>query len=104
MKLGRTDESNPAHWFAFAAERLLAADILAGHDGTQASSVEVLQEATERYLKGFLIAHGWALKRTHDLKVLVRDAAGFAPEFSRFLDVADRLTAEFFEQHYPEAT
>jgi hypothetical protein len=25
----------------------------------------------------------------------------FASEFSRFLDLADRLTAEFFEQHYP---
>jgi HEPN domain-containing protein len=101
MKLGKTDESNPADWFAFAAERLLAADVLSRHDGTSASSVEALQEAAERYLKGFLIAKGWALKRTHDLKVLVKDAAVFAPEFSRFLDLADRLTAEFFEQHYP---
>jgi HEPN domain-containing protein len=101
MKLGKTDESNPAHWFAFAAERLLAADVLSRHDGTSASSVEALQEAAERYLKGFLIAKGWALKRTHDLKVLVKDAAAFVPEFSRFLDLAERLTAEFFEQHYP---
>src|SRR6266446_2085150 len=101
MKLGKTDESNPAHWFAFAAERLLAADVLSRHDGTSASSVEALQEATERYLKGFLIAKGWALKRTHDLKVLVKDAAVLVPEFIHFLDLADRLTAEFFEQHYP---
>ena len=70
MKLGKTDESNPAHWFAFAAERLLAADLLSQHDGTSASSVEALQEAAERYLKGYLIAKGWTLKRTHDLKVL----------------------------------
>jgi len=101
MKLGKTDESNPADWFAFAAERLLAADVLSRHDGTSASSVEALQEAAERYLKGFLIAKGWALKRTHDLKVLVKDAAVFASEFNRFLDLAERLTAEFFEQHYP---
>lgn len=101
MKLGRTDESNPAHWFAFAAERLLGADVLSQHEGTAASSVEALQEAAERYLKGFLIAKGWTLKRTHDLKVLVRDAAAFVPEFARFRDLADRLTAEFFEQHYP---
>ena len=104
MKLGKTDESNPAHWFAFAAERLLAADVLSRHDGTSASSVEALQEAAERYLKGFLIAKGWTLKRTHDLKVLVKDAATHSPEFMRFLDLAERLTAEFFEQHYPEAT
>ena len=101
MKLGKTDESNPAHWFAFAAERLLAADLLSRHDGTSASSVEALQEAAERYLKGYLIAKGWTLKRTHDLKVLVRDAAAHAPDFLRFLDLADSLTAEFFEQHYP---
>ena len=42
MKLGKTDESNPADWFAFAAERLLAADVLSRHDGTSASSVEAL--------------------------------------------------------------
>ena len=60
-----------------------------------------MQEAAERYLKGFLIAKGWTLKRTHDLKVLVRDAATMVPEFTRFQDLADRLTAEFFEQHYP---
>ncbi len=101
MKLGKTDESNPADWFAFAAERLLAADVLSRHDGTSASSVEALQEAAERYLKGFLIAKGWTLKRTHDLKVLVKDAAVFVPEFMSFLDLAERLTAEFFEQHYP---
>lgn len=101
MKLGKTDESNPADWFAFAAERLLAADVLSRHDGTSASSVEALQEAAERYLKGFLIAKGWALKRTHDLKVLVKDAAVFVPEFINSLDLAERLTAEFFEQHYP---
>lgn len=101
MKLGKTDESNPADWFAFAAERLLAADVLSRHDGTSASSVEALQEAAERYLKGFLIAKGWTLKRTHDLKVLVKDAAVFVPEFINFLDIAERLTAEFFEQHYP---
>lgn len=101
MKLGKTDESNPADWFAFAAERLLAADVLSRHDGTSASSVEALQEAAERYLKGFLITKGWTLKRTHDLKVLVKDAAAFVPEFIGFLDLAERLTAEFFEQHYP---
>ena len=101
MKLGKTDESNPAHWFAFAAERLLGADVLSQHEGTAPSSVEALQEAAERYLKGFLIANGWALKRTHDLKVLVKDAATHVPEFGRFLDLAERLTAEFFEQHYP---
>ena len=66
-----------------------------------ASSVEVLQEAVERYVKGYLIAKGWKLKRVHDLKVLVRDAAAFAPDFASFLDFAERLTAEFFEQHYP---
>jgi len=60
-----------------------------------------LHEATERYLKGFLIAKGWALKRTHDLKVMVKDAATFLSEFGRFLDLAERLTAEFLEQHYP---
>ena len=36
-----------------------------------------------------------------ELKVLVRDAAAFDRDFAAFADFADRLTAEFFEQHDP---
>ncbi len=97
----QTDETNPADWFAFAAERLRGADVLWREEGVTGLGIEALQEAVERYLKGFLIAHGWALVKTHDLERLVREAASFEPRFNSFASLANELTEDFFAQHYP---
>jgi HEPN domain-containing protein len=96
-----TNDNDPADWLAFAAERLQAADILWTHGGLTATGVETLQESAERYLKGFLIANGWQLVKTHDLPRLVREAKAFDPAFASFDALARELTEDFFAQHYP---
>ena len=60
-----------------------------------------MQEATERYLQGYLIARGWTLVKTHDLERLVKEAAQFEAKFSAFAPFAEELTEDFFAQHYP---
>jgi HEPN domain-containing protein len=97
----QTDDKNPGDWFAFAEERLRAADVLWKHVGLTASGIEILQEAVERYLKGYLIAKGWTLVKTHDLERLLKEAAEFDPAFARFKALAEELTEDFFAQHYP---
>ncbi len=61
----KTDEANPQDWFLLAAERLRATDVLYAESGSTYSGIEILQEAVERYLKGFLIAKGWRLRKVH---------------------------------------
>ena len=97
----KTDDQNPADWFAFAEERLQGADVLRKSEGITALGIEALQEATERYLKGFLIAKGWTLIKTHDLERLVKEAAQFDHCFAVFQAFAIELTEDFFDQHYP---
>ncbi len=97
----QTNDKNPADWFAFAEERLHAADVLWQHEGLTATGIEILQEAVERYLKGYLIAKGWTLVKTHDLERLLKEAAGFDPAFVKFTALAQELTEDFFAQHYP---
>ena len=97
----KTDDKNPADWFAFAEERLRGADVLRQSEGVNALGIEALQEAMERYLKGFLIAKGWALVKTHDLERLVKEASQFDNRFAAFQPFANELTEDFFEQHYP---
>ena len=97
----QTDEKDPRDWFWFAEERLKGADLLWQHAGLSPLGIESLQEAVERYLRGFLIAKGWRLKRIHDLTKLVEEAIAYEPRFSAFLDLADELTKDFFAQHYP---
>ena len=52
-------------------------------------------------LKGYLIAHGWKLIKTHDLSMLLTEAGRFDPGLAEFMDLADELGHDFFAQHYP---
>lgn len=97
----QSSETDPADWFYLAADRLKAADLLWKSEGFTASGLELLQEAAERYLKGYLIAKGWRLEKTHDLSRLVRQAAGYDTRFATYESFAMDLTQEFFAQHYP---
>ncbi len=97
----RTDEKNPHDWFLLAQERLEKADLLFNLCGPSYSGVELLQEAVERYLKGYLVAKGWPLERIHDLNRLVEAAMAFDPQFGDFAELAHSLTEQFWEQHYP---
>ena len=96
-----TDESNPADWFELALDRLQAVRVLWQQEGLTASGIELLQEAVERYLKGFLIANGWRLVRTHDLEDLLHEAITRDARFEPFRPLAKELTEDFFAQHYP---
>ena len=97
----QTSENDPQDWFAFAAERLRGADVLWQHEGLTATGIETLQEAVERYLKGYLIGKGWSLIKTHDLERLVKEAVTFDKNFEKFKPLAEELTEDFFAQHYP---
>ena len=97
----KTDEGNPHDWFLLAKERLEKADALYNQFGPSYSGVELLDEAVERYLKGYLVANGWPLERIHDLNRLVEAAMAFASQFSDFAELAHSLTEQFWEQHYP---
>ena len=96
-----TRETDPADWFTLGGERLKSSDVLWSHEGLTALGIEGLQEAVERYLKGYLIASGWQLEKTHDLNRLIAEAARRDPRFAQFEDMADELTFDFFAQLYP---
>ena len=97
----KTSESNPHDWFFLAADRLRVADSTRKHEGVTYAGVELLQEAIERYLKGYLVSKGWSLERTHDLRKLIEEASRNNPDFKQFTDFADSLTEQFWAQHYP---
>lgn len=97
----KTDEANPQDWFLLARERLNAADVLYAQSGSTYSGIEILHEAVERYLKGFLIAKGWRLRKAHDLTLLKDEAQKFESRFEAFDDLCESLTEQFWAQHYP---
>jgi HEPN domain-containing protein len=59
----KTDENNPEDWYRSAYVRLGSVDRLYPFEGTSESVIELLQEAVERFLKGYLISKGWQLTK-----------------------------------------
>ena len=96
-----TDPNNPLDWLLLAQDRLEKADALFFQFGAAWSGVELLHEAIERYLKGYLVHKGWVLVKTHDLGLLVAQATRFDPQFAGFAETSQILTEQFWEQHYP---
>lgn len=60
-----------------------------------------LQQAVEKYLKAWLLAHGWPLRKTHELPVLLAEICTRRPELTVHEPVCDRLAGYYFSQRYP---
>jgi HEPN domain-containing protein len=61
----------------------------------------LLQQAAEKYLKGYLIYYGWQLQRTHDLVRLVADLANYDRSLEAHLDSLQRISEYYLEERYP---
>jgi uncharacterized protein len=97
----KTDENNPDDWYRFAADKLSAADAVFAVHGPSLAAVELLHEAVEPYMKGWLISKGWRLIRTHNLVTLLEAGMAYEPQLSGHMAFAEDLTQQFFLQHYP---
>lgn len=91
---------HPRDWFMKADADIRTARILlsAGELGTASFHV---QQALEKYLKGFLLERGWSLKRTHDLVDLLNEAVLFDNVFEKFRSLCEMVTEFYVEDRYP---
>lgn len=60
-----------------------------------------LQQALEKYLKAFLLFHGWPLKRIHDLEVLLNDALAYDSSLEEFRPLCQRVSGYYMLERYP---
>ena len=58
-------------WFTKADEDIRAAELLLAHDGPLGIVAFLIQQAVEKYLKGYLLSTGWSLEQIHDLETLI---------------------------------
>jgi HEPN domain-containing protein len=61
----------------------------------------LLQQCLEKYLKAFLLARGWNLKRTHSLTVLLDEACTHDPNLEEHRDLCDRVSGYYLLERYP---
>jgi HEPN domain-containing protein len=91
----------PAEWFTQGDTDIETAEILLTHNGPLSSIAFHLQQAIEKYLKGYLLATGWELRRIHDLEILLREVIDLDTEFTAFLPACQRITEYYIESRYP---
>jgi len=60
-----------------------------------------LQQAIEKYLKAYLLSKGWALRRVHDLEVLVNEASVHMPGLERYVGACRKISGYYLTERYP---
>lgn len=90
----------PEDWVARAAKDLKRVSPRLQEEDIEEAAVH-LQQAIEKYLKGYLISKGWRLKPTHDLELLLDEAVKFNSNLERFRDLCLEVTPYYIQERYP---
>ncbi len=92
----------PQEWFRLAEENLLVAEQALAADMPVFHTICFLaQSAAEKYLKGYLIAAGWTLEKTHDIVVLLGICVEYDSAFEELLDGGVILNEYIVAGRYP---
>ena len=90
----------PADWFEIGAKDMKRAEnLLALHD-LEGSGFNI-QQALEKYLKGYLLSKGWELKRIHSLETLLNDVIDYELSFEEFREECMKITFYYVQERYP---
>ena len=99
--MANKDSSVPKDWFAKGDADIQTVEILLEHEGSMEVAASHIQQAIEKYLKGYLISKDWELKKTHDLAELLDNAVELNPELEEFRGLCEESTAFYFGSRYP---
>jgi HEPN domain-containing protein len=91
----------PQDWFEKARKDVRTVKILLREGGDADVAGFHLQQATEKYLKGYLLFQGWELQRIHNLEILLNEAICFEPEMERFRELCEEATDFYTLERYP---
>jgi HEPN domain-containing protein len=63
-----------------------------------------LQQSLEKYLKAFLLQHGWQLRKIHALHDLLSSAIRYNPDLEEFRKLCERVSGYYLADRYPPFT
>jgi HEPN domain-containing protein len=93
----------PLDWFKKGQQDLKAVETLLSSDNLEVASFHI-QQAIEKYLKGYLLSKGWGLRRIHDLEELLDEAVSYDTSFEKFRSLCQVATEYYIEERYPFIT
>jgi HEPN domain-containing protein len=99
--MGPKESQQPDDWHRRGEADLSAAEILLENDGDLQVAAALVQQGVEKHLKGWLLARGWRLMRTHDLQRLLDDVLTFEYDMAGYYVLCERLTEFYYLERYP---
>jgi HEPN domain-containing protein len=95
-----SDSAYISEWFTAGDKDWRRVGILLENEDEEGAAFH-LQQALEKYLKGFLLSKGWELKRIHDLETLLDEAVKLDEKLESFRSLCERVSNYYFSQRYP---
>lgn len=96
----REDSVNPKDWFRIGDKEIRRVEILLNAGDLEGAGFNI-QQALEKYLKGYLLSKGWKLRKTHNLILLLNEVIVHGPSFSTYIDSCQKITQYYVEERYP---
>ncbi len=89
-----------ARWLPYARRDWSRALLLHREHDPDGAGIH-LQQAIEKYLKGWLLDRGWSLRRTHEVDLLLDDATTYDSSLQPFRGICERLSGYYLVERYP---
>lgn len=87
-------------WFKKADEDIRSAQVLLS-SGILGASAFHMQQAIEKYLKGFLLSRDWKLEKIHDLEKLLDEATKYKSKLEKYRTLCQVVGEYYTEERYP---
>lgn len=94
-------EKQAAEWFERGRHDIEMAQLLYDERGYTDTIAFLIQQALEKYLKGFLVLKGIAPRKTHNLDFLLKRVIELDSGFDGFIDLCRKATRYYIEERYP---
>ncbi len=98
----REESRYPRDWFAIGDRELKRARYLIDGNDPEGAGFNI-QQALEKYLKGYLLSKGWELRRIHNLETLLNEMIVHQPSLEEFREACQTITQYYVEERYPVA-
>jgi HEPN domain-containing protein len=88
-------------WFERGRHDIETAQLLYDEQGYTDSIAYHIQQAIEKYLKGYLILNGQKPPKIHELDTLLNHTLCFDDSFNSFLELCEKASRYYIEDRYP---
>lgn len=88
-------------WFIRGSHDIETAQLLYDENGYTDSIAYHIQQAIEKYLKGYIILHGKKPPKIHELDTLLNIIAEFDDSLTAFLEICEKSSKYYIEDRYP---